>query len=643
MHLTREQVQDIVGVYKSDPKLFFEKCLKIAPKDKHVTGLIPLKLSPIQLKTHEIAEHVRELCGVERYINCKARQVYLTTYWTARAFYYHYFSEGPRQTDLMGDVSKTTESMIEMWDRYYENLPHYLQRALRGQRGSKRAGARRATPTHHFVDSGANIKKHTALSRNRRSGQGTTGSSFIATETPYYDYAEQVLLAMLNALAQRPGTLGVLEGTANGAQGLFYQMWLDAIDHSEQLCRRYGARDLDDLLWNRTGWGDKVGPDGVTHPKGYWDGSWLPIFWPWFANPEYVDDPRKEDVNEDTLDDVERALISDHGVSFGQLAWRRMAIRDKCGKDVRRFQQEYPSTWREAFLMSGSPVFPMEIIDRELRRTEQLRTRMARTPQGREVPVIQQCDMRWSRDDYPRHEPRYDEYGNCSNRDTLRAEAVPGLGDFLLRRLPRGGYHGRYVIGADVAKGLEQGDYSVAYVYDLVDRQWVMMYRGHCTEKRFAEILAMMGRYYRNAAILVESNVGQAVLDPLQVLYTNVLYEKKDKPGFYTSEQSKLVLVGELQTWIENEAHTMPFYQFFDEARTFTRDERGHMSAEGKRRDPGVKNFDDAVMAAGLTLMAARMAPPPRPIHPKEMDDVERQMRRTTKRRTIEDYEGVMR
>jgi len=66
----------------------------------------------------------------------------------------------------------------------------------------------------------------------------------------------------------------------------------------------------------------------------------------------------------------------------------------------------------------------------------------------------------------------------------------------------------RYVIGADVAEGVEGGDYSAAYVLDVADASIVASWHGHMEPAMFAEELTKLGNLYGRAMIGVENNPG---------------------------------------------------------------------------------------------------------------------------------------
>lgn len=86
-------------------------------------------------------------------------------------------------------------------------------------------------------------------------------------------------------------------------------------------------------------------------------GSYIPIFVPWYWQPEYVD-PVPEDFR---LTEEEEAYQRLFGLHAGQMAWRRRKIEDLA--DPFLFKQEYPATAAEAFQVTGvAPHIPPELI-----------------------------------------------------------------------------------------------------------------------------------------------------------------------------------------------------------------------------------------------------------------------------------------
>ena len=71
------------------------------------------------------------------------------------------------------------------------------------------------------------------------------------------------------------------------------------------------------------------------------------------------------------LDIEEEGLVEKYGLDNNQLYWRRLEIAEG-GK--LKFQQEYPATADEAFIVSGSNVFNVEKLDALIPRTHKKRS-----------------------------------------------------------------------------------------------------------------------------------------------------------------------------------------------------------------------------------------------------------------------------
>jgi len=64
----------------------------------------------------------------------------------------------------------------------------------------------------------------------------------------------------------------------------------------------------------------------------------------------------------------------------------------------------------------------------------------------------------------------------------------------------------RYVIGADVAEGLRDGDYSTAGVLDTVTGEEIAAYHAHAGVTEYAEDLVRLSRLYNSAWLAIEAN-----------------------------------------------------------------------------------------------------------------------------------------
>ena len=133
------------------------------------------------------------------------------------------------------------------------------------------------------------------------------------------------MLALLQTVPDENNTLVVIESTANGVGGWFYDTWQAAVN---------GENDF------------------------------VPIFLAWFDLPEYTksfltDADRTKLLA--SLSDYEKNLIKKYKITLEQINWYRHTLANKCNNDVDEMKQEYPSTSEEAFITSGRPVFDSKI------------------------------------------------------------------------------------------------------------------------------------------------------------------------------------------------------------------------------------------------------------------------------------------
>jgi len=185
-----------------------------------------------------------------------------------------------------------------------------------------------------------------------------------------------------------------------------------------------------------------------------------------------------------------------------------------------QLHQEYPTTAEEAFIKSGNPVFDID----ELRAIDT------------EAPLIR---------------------GYLHPLSSKSSEVHPqGDGPLQIWELPRAA--GKYVIGADVAEGLEHGDYSVAHVINIETGMVAAKWRGHLDPDLFgSETLWRLGHFYGYALIGPEvNNHGLTTVTALKNKgYGNLYYrhsydertmKRQKKLGWLTNQKSKPLMVDEL-------------------------------------------------------------------------------------------------
>lgn len=559
-----------------------------------------------------------------RFIIGKSRQSYASTLLRHLSFWMRFFSTDPVRHAVVADVFPTTKKLMTMDDVCARNLPEGWEREISMNWSEKR---------QKFSDSDALLFGYTA--ERDKSGVGGTIQMAHFSETALYKSGDELMRAILQSLPLEPMTLDVQETTGRGHDPYFYPKFHTAMEYFEEKCRYYGAQDAFDLVLNTSGWGDTVDRDGRTHPNGWSDGSYIPLFLPFTVMSKYRMDPANIGLTMSKVTKQEAAWLDAGTMDLQQIAWRRFKIRNDFGgrkeyedddPGVSRFQQEYPITWREMFETTSRSVFDKVTISKYLRHAEGLQRRRyevqpavgSRPAVTR--PILMPVDLRWSR--LPRFDPST---GFCVNREEIAVEAhQAAYSDTLIYRTPdrNPDVHNRYKVGLDIAEGLEQGDYSVLFVWDEYLKAFVLLHRSHLPPVEFGQFAAKVAIYY-NAWTMGEYNMhGAAVLRE----YQRFTFKACPRPGMHNGrfdatpdaywffstanrETGKGYIVGLLDSFIRSNPQGMPFKVFWSEADVFERDKRGRMGAANKRVNPGVKNYDDALIAAGQALLAVEHSP----------------------------------
>lgn len=230
-----------------------------------------------------------------------------------------------------------------------------------------------------------------------------------------------------------------------------------------------------------------------------------------------------------------------------------------------QLHREYPNTPEEAFIKSGNPVFDVDALDQ-----------LPVAP-----PVRGRLDILRRGVTSPEFEPEPE--------GSLRIWEFPHP-------------QGAYVIGADVAEGLEHGDYSCAYVISIRTARVVACWHGHIPPDLFAERLTELGHFYNQALVGVEVNnhglttctVLQRTMRYPRVYFRKTLDQRTKKPlqqiGWHTNKASKPLMIDELARTLREEL-ILEDEHCVGELKTYVRDEKGAMHGSP---------YDDRVMSLAI-------------------------------------------
>jgi hypothetical protein len=273
--------------------LLIRKMLKIRVKKG---GIRYLKLNRAQ------QEYSRRCSN--RNIVLKARQVGITTYIAAR-FFIQTITRPGTLTVQVAHSDESAQAIFNIVHRFWEKLPN--ARVHRGALVKSRSNLRQIV----FPKLDSEYRVETA---DDNAGRGMTIHNLHCSEVSRWPRGGEETLASLRAAVVPDGEI-VLESTANGAAGIFYDEW------------------------------QKAAETGYTQH-----------FFPWWYERSYQEEVADGKVL--LLTEEEKNLVAHQGLSEEQIAWRRTRWQVMRGMA----KQEYAEDPLSCFLASGECVFDMEAI-----------------------------------------------------------------------------------------------------------------------------------------------------------------------------------------------------------------------------------------------------------------------------------------
>lgn len=294
-----------------NPKEYCENLLMIRTKTQQ---LAPLRFNEAQSNLYAVIRQQAALGKPIRIIVLKGRQEGISTL-TEGLMFQDAATRPNVKTLIVAHDASATGNLFKMNKLFYDCLPRRVQ-PMR-----KNSNAKELVFENPVKDRKKKARRPGLRSviRCQTAGSGGVGRSDTLTNVHISEYAfwprdkEDLLLGIMQSVPNDPGTMVVIESTANG----------------------------------------------YDHFKALWDGAeagtneWIPVFLPWYLEKGY----RMAVPPGTAWTEEEEVLQRDFGLDDEQLQWRRWCIRANCGGSVDKFRQEYPNTPAEAFLLSGTPFF----------------------------------------------------------------------------------------------------------------------------------------------------------------------------------------------------------------------------------------------------------------------------------------------
>lgn len=511
MSVELEQYKDLF-----DYEFYTRNFLKIRTKNQ---GVKPLILRQYQKKFIKFWDDIK---GPKRIIVVKPRQAGFSTL-VASKFFHLMVTNKDYAGIAMADKSDRAMAIQKLYSFYLQELPKSLRPMIETNNTEKiwfenpNFNERTKKPG---LRSG--IKIETALDPN--AGRSEPRKFAHLSENAFYRYYTEIDDGVQNSIPLHNDTCIVKESTANGRVGIgrpFFQLY-NAAKRGESLYKNF--------------------------------------FVAWYEVDDYQ--LRKPDKFE--LTQFEKNLLKEYPITIENLVWRRLKIMEYAA-DVdetfltpdERFKQDFPMSDTEAFLHTGQPVYPVEIINPFIETLSKCR--------ANDLKQRLQID------------------------DHMILQFWGGLKVFTP---PRQG--NTYYIGADVAEGLSQGDSSSVFIMDKNYTQ-VASWHGKIDPDLFGFLLIGLGELYNTALIIPEcNNMGHTTVTTIKNnnyrnLYRHVVENKQTKQketryGWRTTNVSKNDMINESISKLRDKDLIIQDLSLAIELSTIARGHNGIVELNGKDR-----------------------------------------------------------
>lgn len=291
---------------------YIEEYVKIRDKNSNI---IPLKLNEPQLKLYNIIKMQKKLGKPVRVVILKARQMGFSTE-TEAIFFKETVTKANTNTAIVAHKEEATTNLFNMSKLMYNELPDAIK-------PEKKASNAKELVFNNKLGTGLNSKIKCMTAGGDGIGRSDTINNLHLSEFAFWQGdKKQTLLGLLQAVPNNPGTIIVIESTANGYE-YFKEFWDNAVA---------GKNDF------------------------------IPLFVGWNELQEYQMPYTGFEL---TKEEIELQKL--YGLTLEQLTWRRWCIANNCGGDEELFKQEYPISPEEAFISTGKCYFDKNNIIKRIK------------------------------------------------------------------------------------------------------------------------------------------------------------------------------------------------------------------------------------------------------------------------------------
>lgn len=305
-----------MSINVKNAKQYIENFLKIRTKAGEI---VPFTLNPPQKKLYEIVKREHAAGKPIRIIILKARQMGFSTL-TEALIFQRTATKKLTNSFIVTHQDDATTQLFNMFKLYYEKLPTQLKPMIKAS-NAKELVFENPTRDAEEKERNPGLKSgvRCATAGGRGVGRSMTLQNVHASEFAFWPGDKNATLTgLMQAVPSLPGTMVIIESTANGFDE-FKNRWDDAVNG---------------------------------------DSDFIPVFFAWWEMPEY----RMKVPKGTKFTAEEKQIKKQFSLDDEQLYWRRWCIKNNCGGDLDLFHQEYPATPDEAFIASGRPIFNNAVI-----------------------------------------------------------------------------------------------------------------------------------------------------------------------------------------------------------------------------------------------------------------------------------------
>lgn len=468
-----------------------------------------------------------------RVIVLKARQIGISTAIEGLAFTFSFLMERLRAM-IVSHEATSSEHLLSMSQTYFDE---FFANCAYTQKN-------KSAKVLSWLETRSQIAISTA--KNTKAGRSKTLQFLHGSEVAFWDNADVLMTGLANSVTDGPLSFIFMESTANGIGNYFHTQW-------EEACR--GESD------------------------------YMPMFFPWWTHPEYLaskkflppvnggydeeerklirlfKNPPRERWNNYTQEPLSDAEIAD------RLAWRRWAWKNRCRSSWDTFHQEYPSTPDEAFISTGTNIFPLDKLDAVFDFWN-----------GGVGDIIREGDR-------IRFQPNQEGHTRIFKTPVKGAE---------------------YVVAGDPKRATE-GDFAAIQVLNRRTWEQVAVYREKVDPITFGEVMMNFGVYYNTALLAPEiEGGGYATIGVIQARnYPKVFQHQKAEAmpgqvdnwyGWHTNWKTKNQAVGTLKKVVVDKLITLHDRQTYNEMKNYV------SLPGGKFGNGELVDHDDLVMALGIGI-----------------------------------------